>query len=238
MDQTKLIEAEIIETPEIHWDHLRKLMEFQELTFPALARLSGTPESTLRKLMQGTTKDPRISTLYPIVRALNASFDRTLGLAPERDFEREEETYDATLMDSMRHQLETMMREREAVSTAGIAANAELLRTLSAKVDEQDKRLDAKRSRLSEQEQEIAVLTERVDAKTITISNLERLCNRRRNLIYTILGFLAIMAALTIASVSYIAWEIINIEDGQTGKYIDKYIESYVEESFQTESSP
>lgn len=224
-----MFELEAVETPVIRWDQLRKLMEFQDLSYPTLARMSGIPESTLRKLLQGTTKDPRISTMFPVVRALNASFDRILGLAPERDFAREEATYDVTLMDSMRHQLETMMHEREAVSTAGITANAELLRTLSAKVDEQDKRLDAKRSRLSEQEQEIAVLNERIDAKTKTIMSLEKLCARRRNLIYTILGFLAIMAALTIASVSYIAWEIINLEDGQTGKYIDQYIETHLD---------
>ena len=229
MDQTKLIEAEIIETPEIHWDHLRKLMEFQELTFPALARLSGTPESTLRKLMQGTTKDPRISTLYPIVRALNASFDRTLGLAPERDFEREEETYDATLMDSMRHQLETMMRERDAVSTANIAANAELLRTLSAKVDEQDKRLNAKRSRLSEQEQEIAVLNERIGHKDKTIANLEGLFRKRGETIDGLRRelkcqriFVTVLVLLLVILCGYFVWELLpwNIDKGLTGMWL------------------
>jgi len=229
VDQTKLIEAEIIETPEIHWDHLRKLMEFQELTFPALARLSGTPESTLRKLMQGTTKDPRISTLYPIVRALNASFDRTLGLAPERDFEREEETYDATLMDSMRHQLETMMRERDAVSTANIAANAELLRTLSAKVDEQDKRLNAKRSRLSEQEQEIAVLNERIGHKDKTIANLEGLFRKRGETIDGLRRelkcqriFVTVLVLLLVILCGYFVWELLpwNIDKGLTGMWL------------------
>ena len=229
MDQTKPIEAEIIETPEIRWDHLRKLMEFQELTFPALARLSGTPESTLRKLMQGTTKDPRISTLYPIVRALNASFDRTLGLAPERDFEREEETYDATLMDSMRHQLETMMRERDAVSTANIAANAELLRTLSAKVDEQDKRLNAKRSRLSEQEQEIAVLNERIGHKDKTIANLEGLFRKRGETIDGLRRelkcqriFVTVLVLLLVILCGYFVWELLpwNIDKGLTGMWL------------------
>lgn len=229
MDQTKLIEAEIIETPDIRWDHLRKLMEFQELTFPALARLSGTPESTLRKLMQGTTKDPRISTLYPIIRALNASFDRTLGLAPERDFEREEETYDATLMDAMRNQLETMMREREAVSTAGIAANAELLRTLSAKVDDQESRLAAKRSRLSEQEQEIAVLNERIGHKDKTIANLEGLFRKRgetidslrRELKYQRI-FVTLLVLLLVILCGYFVWELLpwNIDKGLTGMWL------------------
>lgn len=204
MDQTKLIEAETIETPEIHWDHLRKLM-------------------------QGTTKDPRISTLYPIIRALNASFDRTLGLAPERDFEREEETYDATLMDAMRNQLETMMREREAVSTAGINANAELLRTLSAKVDEQDKRLDAKRSRLSEQEQEIAVLNERIGHKDKTISNLEGLFRKRgetidclrRELKYQRI-FVTVLVLILVLLCGYFVWELLpwNIDKGLTGMWL------------------
>lgn|GEM_PF-5512106 len=229
MDQTKPIEAEIIETPEIRWDHLRKLMEFQELTFPALARLSGTPESTLRKLMQGTTKDPRISTLYPIIRALNASFDRTLGLAPERDFAREEETYDATLMDAMRNQVESMMRERDTVTAASIAANAELLRTLSEKVDEQEKRLADKRSRLSEQEQDLAVLNERIVHKDRTIANLEGLFGKRGETIDCLRRelkhqrvFTTCLALLLVLLCGYFVWELLpwNIDKGLTGMWL------------------
>lgn len=106
--------ADTQEAPQIQWGQLRKLMEFQELTFPALAKLSGTPESTLRKLLQGVTKDPRISTMLPVVRALGASFDRLLGLAPKRDFDREEASYDVTIMDSMRHQVEALERQNAA----------------------------------------------------------------------------------------------------------------------------
>lgn len=100
--------------PQIQWGQLRRLMEFQELSYPALAKLSGTPESTLRKLLQGVTKDPRISTMLPVVRALGASFDRLLGLAPKRDFEREEASYDVTIMDSLRHQLEALKKQDAA----------------------------------------------------------------------------------------------------------------------------
>lgn len=58
---------------------LRQAMTNMGLTYPMLAKISMIPESTLRKLMHGTTTDPRISTLYPVARALDTSFDDLLG---------------------------------------------------------------------------------------------------------------------------------------------------------------
>lgn len=115
--------------PMIRWEMLRKLMEYQGISFTALSQSSGTPVSTLKKLFSGATKDPRISTMLPPVRALGASFDRLLGLAPARDFDREDATYDATLMDNMRQNVESMQgrldekRERIDELSAQLAAS-------------------------------------------------------------------------------------------------------------------
>lgn len=90
------------EPVKIRWENLRELMRIQNLTWADLSRMSGVPESTIKKLLRGETQDPRISTLYPIVAALSASIDRLVGLAPQRDLEHEAAVYDANVMDTMR----------------------------------------------------------------------------------------------------------------------------------------
>lgn len=215
--------------PVIHWEHLRRLMEFQEISFPALSKLCGTPESTLRKLLQGVTKDPRISTMLPVVRALGASFDRMLGLAPERDFNREEAAYDVTIMDTMRHQVMELMKEREGCvnkHTDEIAAHADQIRILSEKVEKQAERLEFKAGRLQEQEIELTELRTTLKARDQTIANLESMYNKRDATVNTLRRELGIMRYVTIgfalflvALCAYFAWELMNPLKGITGLF-------------------
>lgn len=235
MEKIKNAECtEATNAPEIQWDQLRKLMEFQELTYPALARMSGTPESTLRKLLQGVTKDPRVSTMYPIVKALGASFDRLLGLAPKRDFEREEATYDVTLMDSMRHQVQEMAKEREADvnrNAEKIAENASMIEALNAKVNEQMERLEFKAGRIHDLEMENQVLKANVDARDRTISNLESMYKKRDATVGSLRKDLTIMRYVLIALAficvgicGYFIWEILNLDKGITGRLYEELL--------------
>lgn len=98
----------------VDWAQLRRLMEFQDVSTASLARMCNMPLSTLRKMFSGETGDPRISSILPVCRALGASLDRLIGLAPKRDLAREEAVYDSTLMDNMRNQLASAEQQRAA----------------------------------------------------------------------------------------------------------------------------
>lgn len=207
MENTKIIEyiesSDPPSTPHIQWEQLRRLMEFQELSYPSLAKVSGIPESTLRKLLQGVTKDPRISTMYPIIKALGASFDRLLGLAPKRDFEREEAHYDVTLMDTMRHNIETMQQRLddkrariEELETQHTADTAEL--------DRLRKIVLAKGEKLSAAE---AVIQER-DA---SISRRNALCDEQKADIKKMrkaITCLCVLVIIVLIGAIYLIWDV------------------------------
>lgn len=90
---------------DIRWSQLRELMKFRGYTYDRLAEESGCSKSTLQKLISGAIDDPRISTLYYAAKALGASLDRLLGLAPPRDYTEENRAYDANLMETMQERL-------------------------------------------------------------------------------------------------------------------------------------
>lgn len=216
-------------TPIIHWEYLRKLMDFQEISYPTLSKMCGTPESTLRKLFQGATKDPRISTILPPVRILGASLDRTLGLAPARDFEREEAAYDVTVMDTMRHQVAELMKEREmAVSknADNIAANSAMIAQLSEKIEKQSERLEFKAGKIQEQELELTELRTTLKARELTIKNLESMYHKRDATVNTLRRELGIMRYVTagfslllVCLCAYFVWELTNPRKGLTGLF-------------------
>lgn len=225
--------------PHIQWGQLQKIMDLQQLTYPELARRSNMSERTLRNILKGVTKDPRVSTLLSIVRALGASIDRLVGLAPLRDMKREEATYDATLMESMRTRLDEAQRQRETdaaeldrlrklVLSKGEALSSVTERcasidgmvkeraALEKKIEEQAARLEFKADKIREQAEKISTLQERVDAKAVTISNLEGIMERqRRELWYMRVAILALVT-LIILAFAYFVWEITNLDEGIT----------------------
>lgn len=77
MDQS-YIDNEII-----YRDRLKKLMDERGESCVSMSKKTGIPDKTIRNIIHGETLDPRISTLYTIIRTLKASFDYILGLAPE-----------------------------------------------------------------------------------------------------------------------------------------------------------
>lgn len=63
---------------------LRELLDQRGLTQSRVAELAGIPNETMNRIVKGTTKDPRVSTMLKIARALGV----TLGsLAGEKGFE-------------------------------------------------------------------------------------------------------------------------------------------------------
>ena len=198
--------AERMECCEIQWDQVKKLMEFQEITITELAKRSGTPESSLRKYLRGEVKDLRISSLIPIARALNASVDKLIGIAPARDFERESETYDPTLMDNMRRYLDETMRARDEEQAKA-----------QAKIAEQIGRLEFKAGRIHDLELENAALSANMEEKEKTIFILDQECKRRRKSLVNHRWAVLIFAFLSIALCAYFIWEIMHITKGLTG---------------------
>lgn len=59
-------------------ERLRKVRTEQGMTAKNLSGLSGVPEKTIYRIETGEVTDPRISTLEPLIRALNCSADEIL----------------------------------------------------------------------------------------------------------------------------------------------------------------
>lgn len=59
-------------------DRLRKVRTQQELTAKQLSELSGVPEKTIYRIETGEVKDPRLSSIEPLIKALNCSADELL----------------------------------------------------------------------------------------------------------------------------------------------------------------
>lgn len=59
-------------------DRLRSVRTQQDLTAKQLSELSGVPEKTIYRIETGEVKDPRLSSIEPLIRALNCSADELL----------------------------------------------------------------------------------------------------------------------------------------------------------------
>lgn len=55
--------------------NLRAMKEHSGLTTKEIAQKSGIPEPTLEKLFSGATKEPKLTTLQPLVKCLGYSLD-------------------------------------------------------------------------------------------------------------------------------------------------------------------
>lgn len=101
---------------------LRKIRTEQNLTAKQLSELSGVPEKTIYRIETGEVQDPRLSSIEPLIQALNCSADELL-------FDKEkfsdlgalrQEFASATTLDE--HDLETLV---EVVRKFNLAARFE-----------------------------------------------------------------------------------------------------------------
>ena len=94
--------------------------KFKGTTTEDRARMCGISESTYKTILSGKNAKPRIDILYAIVSSFGGYIDPLVGLAPERDLDRETEHYNATFMQSMQRQLDAAQKEltekREKIS--------------------------------------------------------------------------------------------------------------------------
>lgn len=65
---------------------LQTLKADKGLTSADIAKLSGVPEQTVKRIFNGSTPDPRFDTIAKITIALGGSLDIISGLRPETDF--------------------------------------------------------------------------------------------------------------------------------------------------------
>jgi transcriptional regulator with XRE-family HTH domain len=77
-----------------------------------IARECDISESTMKNILSGKNSNPHVGTLRRIIlRIGGGSVDRIIGLAPPRDFEKEDAVYDADLV----HAANIRVAEKEAV---------------------------------------------------------------------------------------------------------------------------
>ena len=224
----------------VHWDRVRKFMAMSGMSFSTLVRKTGIPESTLRKLFQGITKDPRISTVHTIFGVLKLDTNIAMGFAPARDYDAEAERENVPLTESLKQQLADVRAERDAqlvemdrlrklVLSKGEALSrmegrATDVDALTRQCADQQQRLEYKAEKIHAQAEEIAHLRATVDASSANVRNLEKLAARNRRLANWALAFSAVMAVSFIALAVLYIWDISNLNMGPTSwMYPDKF---------------
>ena len=96
----------------VKW-HCDNNPKFKGTTTEDRARMCGISESTYKTILSGKNAKPRIDILYAIASTFGCFIDPLVGLAPERDLDRETEHYDETFMQNAQRQLESINKELE-----------------------------------------------------------------------------------------------------------------------------
>ena len=81
------------------------------LTYEAIATISNTPESTVKNLCTGKTKNPQLETIIPIMEAVGGSYDEMLH--PEKTKDEMKETSVLALKDIYEYQLSEIRKTNE-----------------------------------------------------------------------------------------------------------------------------
>jgi len=236
----------------IYPDRLRKFLEFAKISHEALAKKSGTPISTVRKLLQGETRDPRASTLVPLLKACGADANVVLGLTPARDYDKDLSREGTLLADALRNQIDRMqaqieeddrrlVRLREMVLEKGEAkavaeSRVQSLEYMMSKRDETIRqqietiaqtecRLEAKRNKIEELTAAVSCYKTSAEATETQLAALRSSRERRNKTYHRMAVALCISVALTIAVGTYFIFEITHIDKGLTGMQLEAYLE-------------
>jgi transcriptional regulator with XRE-family HTH domain len=59
-------------------EQMRKIRTQQKLTVKTLSEMSGVPEKTIYRIETGEVQDPKLSSIEPIIKALNCSADEII----------------------------------------------------------------------------------------------------------------------------------------------------------------
>ncbi|UYB50059.1 helix-turn-helix domain-containing protein (plasmid) [Lysinibacillus capsici] len=68
-------------------DHIKELMQQQNLSISELARRSGLTQSTVDSVLHIRDKNPRIDTIHKLIKALNLSVPEFFNHARFKDLE-------------------------------------------------------------------------------------------------------------------------------------------------------
>ena len=141
----------------IKW-HCEHNPKFQGTTTEDRAHMCGISESTYKTILSGKNTKPRIDILYAIVSTFSAFIDPLVGLAPERNLDRETEHYDATFAQNLQRQLDNTQKE----------------------LDQKREKVADLREQLSEARTEAKALTHELDAANEQNKQLQRSLARHR----------------------------------------------------------
>ena len=196
---------------------------FKNMTSCSFANKIGIGESTWKKLYSGQSVDAMCSTIWAIAKSLGLDVAILFGLAPMRDYAREEQVYNPTLMDNLRRQ---NLAYEEAIRYKDMRIE-DLEKQLDAALKEQDRlrklyhQEGIVRSRAEEQVkslEEMVITRDKSIAKhdevrttNIGVINHLTTLNKRNRMISVIMSFVAvIMAGIMI----YFLWELQNPHAG------------------------
>ena len=252
----------IIEISEQIWfypDRLRKYMELAGLSQATLARKAGVPESTVRKLLQGDTRDPRASTFVPVLKAAKADANDVFGMAYSDSQHTELSQEGAILIDVLMTQLDQMHAQdaesdlqlgqlrdmlleasngkataygRVAALEAVLTQQAEQIRQHADTIAQQECRLEVKRNRIEELGAQASALKTTVEAKDSELAAVRKSRGKKKTAIIILAVALCVSIILLASVCVYAAWEVSNIYKGRTAYYLEEYLEEYVEGHF------
>lgn len=149
------------------YEVISEAMKMLKLSYPELSKLSGIPESTLKKLTHGESEDPRLSTLYGVCKYLGLSIDRACGLAPERDMHKEAAEH-----------------------------NVSMAKALQERLAMQDEKIDALKEKISEYKAEIAAKNAAIEEKEKRIAYREEVIKSKDKWIKILIGVIVVMVVV------------------------------------------
>ena len=229
-------------------ERLKDFLEFTGMSCNTLATKSGTPVSTIRKILQGETHDPRISTLQPILKASGADANIVLGLSPARDYSKDLAREGTMLATALQKRIEDGEAELSAMRKVVLeksehASHAEgkvsAMEYLLSKRDETilqqtetiaqyECRMETKRHRIELLVAENSSLRSDYDGIKAELSAVRKSRDKKSVICKRLTVALCAACVLLALSLILFAREIQNIDRGVTANNLDSYIEEYI----------
>lgn len=193
---------------------LTALIKFQKENNPRLkgksnrdiADACGMSENTFCAILKGKNRNPRVGTLVCILRAIGGgSIDRLVGLAPHRDFAREEAVFDATLVEALQARLD---EKRETIESLKAQLEDRESRLVNLRTIIHQEGTDGKVAigQVREMEQRLADKREQIAEQAKTIAEQKAEIRKLRAL-----GIgLTMLVIAVMAFAFYLIWEIAN----------------------------
>ncbi len=198
---------------------------FKNMTSCSFANKIGIGESTWKKLYSGQSVDAMCSTIWAIAKALGLDVAILFGLAPMRDYAREEQVYNPTLMDNLRRQ---NLAYEEAIRYKDMRIE-DIEKQLDIALKEQDRlrklyhEEGIVRSRAEERVAALEKMLATRDASIIkhdeirksNLSTIDHLTSQnRKSRFWSIL--MAVVAVLALAGFAYyLFWDVMNPLEGK-----------------------